>query len=123
MQAKIVKKKVSAYPFPVQLKTEKIALVGKVLDLTEAGMMTEAPPGAALRMGERFDFSFVLPVLSAAVTGEAVIVKLYDHFVAPAASASGPPVIQHLVGLQFRSVSAPGANAIVEFLHALGRKA
>ena len=134
-------KKVSAYPFPVQLKTATAVIPGQIQKVTLEGFLAEIP-STSLQPGDRLDISFELPVHRKSVVQTGVTVKLYSQWgaqktaaaavatPAPQAestssnltfgspTAEGRAVVQ-LVEIHFQPLTDAGRSAISQFMRAI----
>ena len=133
-------KRVSAYPFPVQLKTATATIAGQIQKVTLEGFLAEIP-STSLQPGDRLDISFELPVHRVSVVQTGVTVKLYSQWGAQkAAPGAAPPTPQpesassnltlgsptaegravvQLVEIHFQPLTDAGRSAISQFMRAI----
>jgi hypothetical protein len=137
-------KKVSAYPFAVQIKLETSASVGQIVKLTQSGFLAEISI-STLQPGEKFECTFELPVSHAVITEPCVLIKLYNQWGAGGktsatvteaqAPAQPPPVvsagvstpaaaglsIQRLAEVHFVNLKQDNWKKITTFLSSLNK--
>ncbi len=112
-------KKVSAFPFEIEFKTANAAAGAKaqVVKISSQGFMMEME-GNQLRLGERLDFSFTLPVLGHQIVSSGLVIKIYSQFVgALTAAESGGHL--NLIEIHFKSLTIEQKDFIYDFLKKL----
>ena len=72
-------KKVKAYPISAVLKGKTTQMSASIMKLAEVGFLAELSSGV-VTVGDKFDFTFELPVMHKVITGEGVVVKVYNQF-------------------------------------------
>jgi hypothetical protein len=140
--SRTVVKKVSAFPFPAQFKSETAAFTGKIVKLSKTGFLAEVTI-ATLQPLEKMECTFQFPVLQKAVIEQVVVVKIYNHYV-PATQSERPlgqseksatstasagagngaeasAAVVHLVEMHFKSPSLASQDAVQSFLAMLER--
>lgn len=133
-------KKVKAYPIESQIKTSTGDAPAKIVKLTFQGFLAEIGIGT-LKPGEPISFAFELPVLRQTVTGQGIVVKIYNQWggqspsgaqVQPSApatpgAASAPgdakPAILHLIEVHFHGIGDVNLTKIRSFLESLSKAA
>ena len=112
-------KKVSAFPFDIEFKTASAAVGVKahVVKLSGQGFMMEIE-GNLLRLGERLEFSFTLPVLGHAIASSGMVVKIYSQF-AGALTIAEKGGHLNLIEIHFKSLSVEHKDFIYDFLKKL----
>ena len=111
-------KKVSAFPFEVEFKTAAAATGSKahVVKLSGQGFMMEMD-GNLLRLGERLDFSFTLPVLNHVIASSGMVVKIYSQFAGALTVAETGHL--NLIEIHFKGLSVEHKDFIYDFLKKL----
>ena len=144
MAAEVRIKKVSAYPFPVQIKFETSASTGQIVKLTQSGFLAEISLNA-VQPGEKFECTFELPVSHALIVEPCVLIKLYNQWgpgakpaagTAPTPPPSAAPVtpsagvatpasagltIQRLAEVHFQDLKQENWKKITAFLNSLNK--
>jgi hypothetical protein len=110
-------KKVSAFPFEIEYKTAAATLKAQVVKLSSQGFMMELE-GNNLRLGERIEFSFILPVLGHLIASGGVVIKIYSQF-AGALTASEHGGHINLIEIHFKNLTIDQKNFIYDFLKKL----
>jgi hypothetical protein len=128
-------KKISAYPFPIQLQSGTATTTGQVQKMTLEGFLAEIP-STPLQPGDRLEVSFEIPVFRVILKQSAVVVKLYNQWgatksqpkvsAAPNAgdltfgspTAEGLAVVQ-LIEVHFQPLTDTGRSAISQFMRAI----
>lgn len=122
-------KKVSAFPFAIEFKTQTVSVHAQVVKLSTQGFMMETTL-SHLRPGDRIEFSFTLPVLNHMILSQGVVIKIYSQIVSGvpnAATANRPPASpntdggahQNLVEIHFKNLSVEQKNYLYDFLKRL----
>ncbi len=120
---KVVVKKVPAFPITAQLKIDGLVVNAKILRLNTRGLLAEIGAGN-LKMGDKCDVAFEIPVLHLAMNERVVVIKQYNQWqgggsaVTPAKAdqPSMPVSVGHLIEAHFVEVSVKGYEKIASFL-------
>lgn len=107
---KVVVKKVSAFPIPVQITTSAGNFPGKIVKLIKTGMMVETE--THLSIGQQYNFNFTLPVSNAEILVIGVVVKSYSQYAGKSSS-------QILLEVHFRSIAEGHIIELQRFLKAI----
>lgn len=112
-------RKVSAFPFVVEFKSLAAASPTKaqVVKLSSQGFMMEIESNN-LRLGERVEFSFNLPVLGHLIASGGIVVKIYSQF-AGAITSSEHGGHLNLIEIHFKNLTIDQKNFIYDFLKKL----
>lgn len=112
-------RKVSAFPFPIEFKAAAGAAPSKaqVVKISSQGFMMEIE-GNSLKLGERIDFTFSLPVLGHLIASGGTVIKIYSQF-AGAISAPEHGGYLNLIEIHFRNLTVDQKNFIYDFLKKL----
>ncbi len=113
----IVTKKVSAFPFPAEVKVEAASLKAQVVKLSTQGFMIETEANH-LRPGDKIDFGFNLPVLHHTIQSQGVVIKIYSQFAGAQKNEQTGQAL-NLVEVHFKNLSIDQKNHLYDFLKRL----
>lgn len=132
---KVVVKKVPAFPINAQIKIGAMVANVQILRLNTLGLMAQVSIGN-LKMGDKCEITFELPVLHHSISEQMVVIKQYNHWQGGQGTAAQTPSkndhkadnksgdkpadlsVGHLVELHFAALSPSAQAQIVHFLNA-----
>lgn len=110
-------KKVRAFPIPVSLTIGVApAISAKIVKLTPQGFLAETAV-ASLKVGERAQAQFEIPVTHDRLSEMCIIVKHYSHWL----EKDGAQIPGFLVEAHFQNLSDAGGKKVNAFLASLRR--
>lgn len=115
-QAQVKVKKVSAYPIDADLVGKAESQKGRIVKLTNIGLLIETQK--ALQLGEHLSIRFVLPVHEKNIDGEVVVIKTYIRH----GGEGGQSGSHHLNELHFRAMSDGQKLDVHRFLASIKTK-
>lgn len=115
-EAKVQIKKVKPYPFKVTVTADR-PHEGQIVKLTQTGFMMNTGPDF-LHVGGKGVASFILPLATAPLQVNVVVVKTWDHY---GAAVAGHVAGQNLAELHFKGMDAGVLAQITQFLVRIGQ--
>ena len=113
--AKVIVKKVAAYPIPVQLQDRNGVTPGNIVKLTQVGALVETVRN--LPLGSNYTLTFALPLLEHSVSCSGIVVKGYTRFGGLVEGMKSNALNE----IQIKNISETDRGYIVEFLNQLKR--
>lgn len=114
-------KRISPYPFSVDLlKVEgQPALKGQIVKLTDVGFLMKVDTLNFYRISEKYQLSFILPVMEVPVRSQGKVVKTYDGLEQFKKESSKK---QYLVEIHFIELPSNAKTSINNYLAKSGQK-
>lgn len=109
-------KKISPFPFAATLAVGGQSVACRVLKMTQQALLIESQ--GYLKVGQKLEIQFVLPVLHTTVLALVVVVKTTDHY---SASVTSPSVALKSAEVHFTGLDDLAREHIVEFLSKIGQ--
>lgn len=110
----VIIKKVHAFPFKLDFKSETLSFIGYVVKLTQQGFLFETEVNS-LKPGMKFTSIFELPLIHQIIETETIVVKIYNHYPATLVHPSGQKNI-NLIEMHFKLLTKDQNDHIYEFL-------
>jgi hypothetical protein len=111
-------KKVKPFPFTAQFTSGEMAFTGQILKMSQVGFLAEVA-SASVRVGEKVDVQFKLPVLHHEISTTGLIIKIYNQLTGGIGASGAKNIV--VTEVHFKAMSETSKAHITEFLKAASK--